>query len=113
MEPQIGIQGKRCGRSARQTRSGSFNGAPDWYLGKDDKRTAPLSRVTGFNGAPDWYLGKGLGLGYCLQHGWSFNGAPDWYLGKDDASRNLTDPLKFFRRDIGYSRARSFEVLAC
>ncbi len=26
---------------------------------------------------------------------------------------SLTDPLKFFRRDIGYSRARSFEVLAC
>jgi hypothetical protein len=25
----------------------------------------------------------------------------------------LTDPLKFSRRDIGYSRARSFEVLAC
>jgi hypothetical protein len=32
---------------------------------------------------------------------------------RSDSLGNLTDPLKFFRRDIGYSRARSFEVLAC
>jgi len=34
-------------------------------------------------------------------------------LVKERPMNTLTDPLKFFRRDIGYSRARSFEALAC